>query len=195
MGDYTKNSLQELEHLTPKQHFYGPAPYIQPNYKQTVQYIQHDITPLLLLPLIKFIQCTTSNFFSRAIDNTMLHALNNIATATVNGTEATLKATEYFLNYVASNPNASIRFCASNMILQVHSDAAYLVALNTCNCARDYHFLGTNDQTQFNAPILVLAHIIKNVIASVAEAEIGSLYMNAREAIPLRICVIDLGHK
>ena len=132
MGDYAKNALKELEHLTPKQHFNGPAPYIQPNYKQTVQYAQHDTTPLLPLPLIKFIQRTTGKFlfFARAVDNTLLHALNNIATATVNGTEATLKATKHFLNYVASNPNASIQFCASDMILQVHSDAAYLVAPN-----------------------------------------------------------------
>ena len=50
-----KNALLELEDLTPKQHFHGPAPYIQPNYKQTVQYAQHDTTPLLPLPLIKFI--------------------------------------------------------------------------------------------------------------------------------------------
>ena len=59
MGDYATNALQELEHLTPKQHFHGPAPYIQPNYKQTVQYAQHDTTPLLPLRLTKFIQCTT----------------------------------------------------------------------------------------------------------------------------------------
>ena len=101
-----ENTLQELEHLAPKQHFHGPAPYIQPNYKQTVQYAQHDITPLLPLPLIKFIQRTTGKFlfFASAVNNTLLHALNNIATATINGIEATLKATKHFLNYVASNP-------------------------------------------------------------------------------------------
>ena len=81
------------------------------------------------------------------------------------------------------------------MILQVHSDAAYLVAPNAQSRAVGYHFLGTNDLTQFNAPVLVLARIIKNVMASAAEAEIRSLYMNAREAIPLRICLNNLGHK
>ena len=31
MGDYAKNALQELKHLTQKQQIFGPAPYIQPN--------------------------------------------------------------------------------------------------------------------------------------------------------------------
>ena len=36
----------------------------------------------------------------------MLHALNNVANATINETEATLLTDTYFLNYAASNPNA-----------------------------------------------------------------------------------------
>ena len=124
----------------------------------------------------------------------MLHALNNIATATINGTEATLKATHHFLNYAACNPNAEILYRASDMILQTHSDAAYLVAPEARSRAGGYHFLGSTDRTQFNGPILVLARIIRNVMASAAEAEIGSLYMNAREAIPIRTCLIDLDH-
>ena len=96
MGDYAKNTLLELKHLTPKQHYYDPAPYIQPNYKQTVQYAQNYTAPLLPLPIIKFIQLTIGKllFFARTIDNTILHALDNIATVTVNRNEATLKATK-----------------------------------------------------------------------------------------------------
>lgn len=60
----------------------------------------------------------------------MLHALNNIITTTVNGTETTLKATKHLLNYAASNPNTSIQYRPSDMILQTYSDAAYLVAPN-----------------------------------------------------------------
>lgn len=81
------------------------------------------------------------------------------------------------------------------MILKVHSDAAYLVAPKACSCTGGYHFLGTNDQTQFNVPVLVLARIIKNLMASTTEAGIDSLYMNAREAVLLRICLINLGHQ
>ena len=87
----------------------------------------------------------------------MLHALNNIATATVNGTQATLDATRYFLNYAACNPNAEILYRASDMILQTHSDTAYLVCPEARSCAGGYHFLGNKDGTLFNGPILVVA--------------------------------------
>lgn len=81
------------------------------------------------------------------------------------------------------------------MIAQVHSYAAYLVAPNARICASGYHFLGNNDCAQFKAPILVLAQIIKNIMASVTEAEIGGLYMDAQEVISLFICLIDLSHQ
>ena len=56
----------------------------------------------------------------------MLHALNSLAMEQANGTKTTLEAMEYFLNYCATNPNATVRFQASNMILKIHSDASYL---------------------------------------------------------------------
>ena len=83
----------------------------------------------------------------------MLHALNNIAIATVNGTEATLAATKHLLNYAASHPNAQIRYCASGMILQTHSDAAYLVAPNSRSRMGGYHFLGDANRQLSNGPI------------------------------------------
>ena len=99
-----------------------------------------------------------------------------------------------FLNYAACNPNAEIKFRASSMIFKVESDAAYLVAPIAWSCAGGYHYFGNADDTLFNRPILVLAKIIKNVMLSAAEAKIGSIFLNAREAIPIRNCCLDLGH-
>ena len=45
-----------------------------------------------------------------------------------------------------------------------------------------------------NSPIWVLAKVIKNVMASAAEAEVGSLFMNAQEAVSTRTCLIEMGH-
>ena len=137
------------------------------------------------------------NFFfmpNQAIDNTMLPALNNIATTTVNSTEVTLKATKHLLNYTASNSNTSIKYRVSDMILQTHSNTVYLINPKAHSYAGGYYFLGEDDHIQFNTQILVITCIIKNVIASAAEAEISSLYMNAQEVIPLCICLINLGH-
>ena len=131
-------------------------------------------------------------FYARAIDNTMLHALNDIATS--QDTTITLKAVTYFLDYAASNPRASIIYRASDMQLQIESDAAYLVCPHARSRAGGYHYLSNTAGTTFNGPITVIVKVIKHVMSSAAEAEVGALFMNAQEAIPLRKCLEDLGH-
>ena len=69
--------------------------------------------------------CGKFLFYTRAIDNTLLHSLNDIASA--KNTKECTDAVKYFLNYAASNPNAEIIYRASDMILQLDSDEAYLV--------------------------------------------------------------------
>ena len=71
------------------------------------------------------------------------------------------------------------------MILQVDSDAAYLVRPEAPSQAGGYHYLGNQAKTQFNGPILVLAKTSKSVMASAAEAEVGALYMNAQEVVSI----------
>lgn len=88
-----------------------------------------DLSPL---PLSKiwYIKQTIGKllFYARAIDLTMLHALNKIVCSASKGTVATLRATQYLLNYAAANPNTKIMYRASDMILRSYRDAAYLVA-------------------------------------------------------------------
>ena len=52
----------------------------------------------------------------------------------------------------------------------------------------------STDGQVFNAPMTVLATVIKPVMGSSAEAEVAALYLNAQEAIPLRYCLEELGH-
>ena len=54
--------------------------------------------------------------------------------------------------------------------------------------------MGSKDGKQFNAPIEIIAKVIKPVMGSAAEAEVAALYLNAQEAIPLRYCLEELGH-
>jgi hypothetical protein len=124
----------------------------------------------------------------------MLHALNKIAIATTNGTEKTAAAVAYFLNYCASNPEPSLSYRASDMILSIDSDAAYLVEPQARSRMGGYHYLGNKDGKLFNAPIHVLAKVIKNVVASAAEAEVAGLFINAQDAVPERTTLIELGH-
>ena len=82
------------------------------------------------------------------------------------------------------------------MILHNHSDAAYLVASRARSRAGGYTYFGnkSGEEEMFNAPITVLAKVIKSVMSSAAEAEVGALYMNAREILPLRVTCEELGH-
>ena len=45
-----------------------------------------------------------------------------------------------------------------------------------------------------NSPIWVLAKVTKNVMASAAESEVASLFMNAQEAVSTRTCLTEMGH-
>ena len=45
-----------------------------------------------------------------------------------------------------------------------------------------------------NGSILYLITIIKNIMASAAEAEISALFLNARMTIPLPTALIKMGH-
>lgn len=124
----------------------------------------------------------------------MLHGLSDIASAMSKGTTATMNAVQYFLNYAASNPDAEIIYRASDMILRVDSDAAYLVNPNARSRAGGYYYLSNTTGTTFNGPIYILAKIIKNVMASASEAEIAGIFLNAQQAVPLRQALVEMGH-
>jgi hypothetical protein len=82
------------------------------------------------------------------------------------------------------------------MVLQVSSDASYLSEPEARSRTGGNFYLGNNDerQQQINGPILCLSSIIKHVMSSAAEAEIGSIFSNAKEAAPLRVMLEEMGH-
>ena len=196
MDGYVIEALSELKHIASKQHFYSPSKMERPDYGAKVQYVKEDTSLPLSPALINYIQKVVGKFLylGRAIDNTTLHSLNEIAIATTKGTEATLAAVEHFLNYMASNPSPKLQFRASDMILHVESDAAYLVCPKARSRAGGFHYLSNKDGTLMNSPIWVLPKVIKNVMASAAESEVASLFMKAQEAVSTRTCLIEMGH-
>ena len=117
MDGYVEQALKEFKHEKPKQQYKGPSRIDRPDYGQKVQYVKLDNSPPLTAAQIKYIQQVTGKFlfYARAIDNTMSHAINEIASSP--NLESTYDATIYFLNYAACNPNAEILYQASDMIL------------------------------------------------------------------------------
>ncbi|CAB9526493.1 unknown protein [Seminavis robusta] len=100
------------------------------------------------------------------------------------------------LNYAATHPDAILRYKRSGMILHLHSDASYLSAPKAGSRAGRYFFLsnGSLDNAPSNGAVHVVAKIMKNVLSSAAEAEVGNAFNNAQEACPIPQTLIEMGH-
>ena len=196
MKGYVKKALHQFQHDTPHKPEWAPSKYEPPKYGQKIQYAPIEDPKKMTKTEILYLQqiCGKFLYYARAVDDTMLHALNDLASQQSKGTSETMKAMLHFLNYAASLPNAEKIYKASDMILTIDSDAAYLVAPQARSRAGGFHYLGNKDGTLFNGSIAVIARIIKNVMASAAEAEVGALYLNAQAAVPLRTTLNELGH-
>ncbi len=109
-----------------------------------------------------------------------------------------MKRVNQILDYMWTHPDAIIRYRASDMILNVHSDALYLSSPKARSCAGGYFFLSSipwdGDPIQLNGAIHVTCTILKLVAASTAEAELGALFLNAQEAKVFRLVLDELGH-
>jgi hypothetical protein len=149
-------------------------------------------------------QCTTIQkitgsvlYYSRTVDHTVLIPLNDIATEQTPKTEKTQTATSQLLDYLVTHPDATIRFYASDMILHKHSDPSYLSVSKSRSQLGGLFYLGYNspNEDKLNGSILNVASVIKNVVASAAESEVGACFQNAQTAAPLRITLMELGHK
>ena len=108
----------------------------------------------------------------------MLHALSEAACDASDGAEKALEAAQYLLSYIASNPRPKIRFHASDMILQVGSDAAFNVRPKGRSRAGGYRYLGSKSNDMPNAPILALPKVAKGAMGSAAEAEAAALRLS-----------------
>ena len=198
MPGYVQEALLKFQHHYEESRHSSPSPHVPIQYGQKMQMANIDDSDPLTKTQVKLLQqvCGQFLYYARAVDATMLHALNDLATKVNNGTQETAKALTHFLNYCAANPDASIKYHASDMILHNHSDAAYLVASNARSRAGGYTYFGNEQGKEqiFNPPIAVIAKVIKAVMSSASEAEIGALYMNAQELIPLRVTCEELGH-
>ena len=166
MKGYVKQALLELKHLCPKQHHYGPSKLDCPDYGQKIQYVKLYKSDSMTATDILHKQQVSRKFlfYVRIIDKIMLHSLNDISSSV--NTKECAEAIKYFLNYAAPNPKAKIIYRASNMILQLDSNAASLVCPKAQSRNRDSFFLGNKDRKLFNGALMVLAKIIKNVMAS-----------------------------
>jgi hypothetical protein len=111
-------------------------------------------------------------YYARAVGPIVLMPLNDIATEQTKAAEKTQAATNQLLDYLATRPDATIRYHASDMILNIHSDASYLSVSNARSRLGGLFFCGDKSpqEDNLNGSILNVASIIKNVVTSAAES-------------------------
>ncbi len=85
-----------------------------------------------------------------------------------------------------------IRYYASNMILQLMSDASYLCRPKARSVLGLHAYLG--EPTAINGPITCASKMISCVVASVAEAELAGGFQVAQSAVHFRRILHDLGY-
>ena len=199
MPEYVERALARFGHPIPNKPQHQPHLHAIPTYGATVQYAKPEDTSRKLSPQEKkFIQEVIGVFlyYGRAVDSTMLTALSAIASAQAEPTEDTMARCKLFLDYAATHQDAIITYHASDMVLAVHSDASYLSEPKGRSRAGGHFFLSSDVADPLdNGAVLNLAQLIKAVMSSAAEAELGALYINACQAIPQRQCLEEMGHK
>ena len=101
------------------------------------------------------------------------------------------------MDYLHTYSNASIRYHKSDMLLHIDSDAAYLVLPKARSRVAGYFQLTNRHDTNkyfTNGAVLIECKGLRHVVASSAEAEIGGIFHNAQQALPIRIALDALGH-
>ncbi len=169
-----------------------------PAYSAKVQYVE---TKDLSIPLDKegqkYIQAIigTLLYYSRAVDSTMLVALNVIATQQASPMQMTMERVKQLLDYCASQEETVLTYHASDMVLAIHSDAGYLNESKVQSRAGGHFFLSSDVQNPpNNGAVLTIAQIINAVMSLAAEAKLGALFINAKEAVHMHRILQEMGH-
>ena len=134
-------------------------------------------------------------YYGRAINSTPLTALSTNMARQSNGTQAVAEACHQLLDYVATHPDAGIRYHACDMILAIHTDASYLSETKGKRRAAGHFYLANHNDDFFNnGAVLTISSIIKHVMSSASEEELAALYYRCKQAAPIRVTHEEMGH-
>ena len=202
MPGYIERALQRFQHMAPAVPEDSPHPYTPPKLgAQNQNADTPEANVILNASDTLHLQTVlgTLLYYARAVDLTLLTALGELATQQTCATHTTMQNLTQLLNYCATHPSATIRFTASDMILAVESDASYLSIPKARSRAAGFFYL-TSTPTPTQAPVMpngaihILCQTMREVLSSAAEAELGALFHNAKEACALRIALEEMGH-
>ena len=111
MPGYIKQVLIKFHHEFSKT-IHSPSPFKAPVYGREIQMANINKTNPMTTVQTKLLQqvCGTFLYYARAVDCTMLHVLNDLATRVKDGTQKTVEALNHFLDYCATHPEAVVLY-------------------------------------------------------------------------------------
>ena len=197
MAPYLQKALRQFDNIVPSKRQDSPYPYTEPKYGAKQQFAEYDTSAPVGNDEQKYVQKVTGkfNWYARGVDSTMLTPISALSAQQAKPTQATMRRIQHFLDYAATKEPAVTTYRASDMVLAIHSDAGYLNEEGARSRAGGHHFLSENVASPSNnGAIYNEASIIKAVMSSAAEAEIGALYTNARKGVEERNILKEMGH-
>ena len=117
-------------------------------------------------------------------------------------TQRTQTSAHMLMDYLATHPNATLRYHKSDMQLHLDTDAAYLVAPGSKTRVAGYFYLSqrykqlpSTPHPPINAPVHIECQLLKHIVSSAAEAETAGIFHNSTTAIPIKNMLEALDHK
>jgi len=187
MPGYIESALTKYQHPKPAVPQHAPYKATNIHYGAKVQRSEEDKSPPLTPDHIKCVQMIdgTLLYYRRAVDSTLLTALSAIVARQSNGNQAVAEACHQLLGYVATHPDAGIRYHVCDMILAAHTDASYLSEFGGKSRAAGYFYLtNRNDEDFNNRAILTRSSIIKHVSHQHRKRNLPLFIMNANKLPP-----------
>ena len=177
----------------------SPMTYVPPNYGAKSQTLKPDnpAPKFLNAAQILFVQEVVGVFlyYSRAVDPLMITAINKIGSSQAGADISILDAIERFFQYASRWKNNVMRIHASDMKLNVHSDASYLSETKSRSRAGAFMYMGDKFiDGRPNAPVSYLSVIISTVVDSATAAEYAAAFIAAQAATSIRITLGELGY-
>jgi hypothetical protein len=126
-------------------------------------------------------------YYARAVDMMVLMALSSIAMEQTKAMERTLARCTQLLDYRAGHADAKVQYHTSDMIMNIHSDASYLSEVKARSRTCGIFFLGwvpkDGEPIRLKVVFQVSTSILRFVVTSTVEAELGALYHNCQTGI------------
>jgi hypothetical protein len=168
------------------QNTHAPHTWNPPIYGAKTQYVEDKTTsPALSAKDVNKLQQLTGKllYYARAVDPTLIMPINVLASAQSKSKAVTADKVIKPLNYCNTHPETKIRYHASNMILHIHSDASSLSENEAKSRSGGFLYMDSSTNTEkklTNGAILIISKVLKHVMSSAAEAEIGAVFINTK---------------